>query len=203
MRTNERWLRLVSERGLAAVEGAQPDPISLIESDHDRQLDLCDMLEEVADSLPGAVSAGLARVAGTTLRQGFPAHIRLEEDTLFPLLRCRGAEHPWLGRVLDQLCHEHTTDESYGHEVAEALDILAETGDAANPDMIGYMLRGFFLTQRRHVEWENAVVLPVARELLTEADLDELCRQILDGPAWHMGLATLSDGQNPRLGIRN
>ena len=33
------------------------------------------------------------------------------------------------------------------------------------------MLRGFFEHQRRHIEWENRVLLPLARQTLTRADL--------------------------------
>jgi hypothetical protein len=40
--------------------------------------------------------------------------------------------------------------------------------------MLGYMLRGFFEQQRRHIEWENRVLLPLARRTLTKADLVEL-----------------------------
>ena len=49
-----------------------------------------------------------------------------------------------------------------------------------NPDMLGYMLRGFFETQRRHVAWENAVVMPLAYARLTQDDLRELSRVMLD-----------------------
>jgi hypothetical protein len=40
--------------------------------------------------------------------------------------------------------------------------------------MLGYMLRGYFDSQRRHIAWEDRVVLPVARQVLTSDDLASL-----------------------------
>jgi hemerythrin-like domain-containing protein len=40
--------------------------------------------------------------------------------------------------------------------------------------MVGYMLRSFFESYRRHIHWESAVVLPWARSRLTEEDMEEL-----------------------------
>ena len=40
--------------------------------------------------------------------------------------------------------------------------------------MVGYMLRSFFESYRRHIHWENVVVLPLARARLTREDIEEL-----------------------------
>jgi cytochrome c553 len=40
--------------------------------------------------------------------------------------------------------------------------------------MLGYMLRGFFERYRRHVHWENTLVMPLVRRRLTEDDLANL-----------------------------
>jgi hypothetical protein len=42
--------------------------------------------------------------------------------------------------------------------------------------MVGYMLRSFFESYRRHIAWENTIVLPLARARLTGEDLDKLGR---------------------------
>lgn len=200
MRTNKHWLRLVRERGIVVAGQGQPDPIDLIESDHRLQLELCDILELIADCLPSTVEGSVLETAGSTLRDGFRAHMQFEDTVLFPLLKQRGAEHPMLCSALDQLAHEHVTDEDFSQEVADALDGLQQGGRPTNPDMIGYMLRGFFLCQRRHVEWENAVVLPEARSLLTEEDLDDLCEEILSAPNWRNVHHALADVRSLSLG---
>jgi hemerythrin-like domain-containing protein len=40
--------------------------------------------------------------------------------------------------------------------------------------MLGYMLRGFFERYRRHVHWENTLIMPIARRRLGPEDLEAL-----------------------------
>ena len=40
------------------------------------------------------------------------------------------------------------------------------------------MLRGFFERYRRHVHWENQLVMPLARLRLTRDDLDQLAARL-------------------------
>ena len=150
-----------------------PDPFALIEEDHALQLELCDLLECLADGLPD-FNRAIARSAAAILRQGFKPHLQLEEDMLFPLLRRRAPEGSPLRAIMQQLEAEHAADEGFAHELADELQLLADTGFARNAEMLGYMLRGFFEHQRRHIEWENCVLLPLARQTLTAADLAEL-----------------------------
>jgi hemerythrin-like domain-containing protein len=150
-----------------------PDPLALVLEDHALQLELCDLLECLADGLPDFDRA-IARSAGAILRHGFEPHLQLEEDMLFPLLRRRAPEGAPLRAVMRQLEAEHAADESLAHELADELQLLVDTGLVRNAEMLGYMLRGFFEHQRRHIEWENGVLLPLARQTLTPADLAEL-----------------------------
>ncbi|KUO54408.1 MAG: hypothetical protein APF80_08215 [Alphaproteobacteria bacterium BRH_c36] len=146
----------------------------MLEVDHVLKLELCDALERLADGLPNETDTGLANAAVTVLRRGLPDHIELEERHLFPLLRRRIADDEIFRPVLEQLEYEHEHDDASAIEISEELERLAEVGQARNAEMLGYMLRGFFVTLRRHVYWENAMVLPLARRKLTENDLDEL-----------------------------
>ena len=86
---------------------------------------------------------------------------------LFPLLRRRAPEGSPLRAIMQQLEAEHAADDSFAHELADELQLLADTGLVRNAEMLGYMLRGFFEHQRRHIEWENCVLLPLARQTLT------------------------------------
>lgn len=150
------------------------DPLTVIEDDHTLQLELCDLLEALADGLPRSVNQEWAAFAIEILSESWPAHVALEEDVLFPLLRARAATDATLTEILSRLEQEHVSDEDFAHEIAEELTVLISEGAARNPDMLGYMLRGFFDSQRRHVAWENMVLLPVARRLLGEADLTSM-----------------------------
>jgi hemerythrin-like domain-containing protein len=141
--------------------------------DHALQLELCDLLECLADALPD-FNRAIARSAAEILRHGFKLHLKLEEDVLFPLLRRRTPETSPLRAIMRQLEAEHAADENFAHELADELQLPVDTGVVRNAEMLGYMLRGFFEHQRRHIEWENSVLLPLARQTLTQADLAEL-----------------------------
>ena len=45
--------------------------------------------------------------------------------------------------------------------------------------MVGYMLRGFFEAYRRHIEWENRVVLPLASNKLDADALKKLAKVMI------------------------
>lgn len=156
------------------VRNASIGPIDRIVADHAVQLELCDVLEAIADGLPDMVDKRLVRQVIAILEHGLAPHFRAEEDFLFPLLRLRGASDPSLIAALDQLEAEHLRDDDICAELIEELRNLADRGGPRNADMLGYMLRGFFEGQRRHISWENAVVVPAARRILNQADLAEL-----------------------------
>lgn len=93
---------------------------------------------------------------------------------LFPLLRRRAIDAVPLDAILQRLEAEHAADMDFAGEFADELQLAADRGHARNPEMLGFMLRGFFEQQRRHVEWENRVLLPIARQVLTGEDLGQL-----------------------------
>jgi hemerythrin-like domain-containing protein len=160
----------------AEFGGLRHHPLDLIAHDHALQMQLCDMLEQIADGLPDDVDRCLCREAASALTFDIPLHHRDEELGLFPLLLERGAGAGSMAEVLERLADEHAKDESFATELIESLDALAEGGTAPNPDMLGYMLRGFFESYRRHIQWENTLVLPAARQCLTNGDLERLAR---------------------------
>ncbi len=148
-----------------------PDPIGLIAEEHALQRELCDLLEALADGLPHCFDKALAVIAVSILEGSVPRHMRLEEEALFPLLRERVANEDPLHAAIACLEEEHERDAAALLELSDALKTAASEGLVANPDMMGYMLRGYFEGQRRHIAWEDRVVLPVARAVLTEEDL--------------------------------
>ena len=160
------------------------DPLSALEIDHELQLRLCNLLEHIADGLPGIEDPEVAMVAISVLRTGLEGHTAFEERHLFPLIRYRGSGDPVVEAILTQLEDEHDGDEAFAHELADELERLVSVGTARNPEMLGYMLRGFFVGQRRHIEWENNTILPLARNLLTGEDLMTLRQGLskLPGP---------------------
>jgi hypothetical protein len=53
---------------------------------------------------------------------------------------------------------------------------LAAAGRHENSEMLGSMLRGYLESQRRHINWEESVLVPMARSLLGEEELRGLAR---------------------------
>lgn len=159
------------------------NPIDIIAREHAFQLELNKSLEFIADGLPDQVDRRLVKEVVAILSNGLEAHFQLEEHVLFPLLRRRAGGDAGLVAALDQLVAEHERDQDISAELVDELRVLAERGRPRNAEMLGYMLRGYFEGQRRHIEWENAVVLPAARRLLSTEDLDMVARSIRHRPA--------------------
>jgi hemerythrin-like domain-containing protein len=160
------------------------DPITVICDDHTLQLELCNILEFIADGLPDVSNQALIDLAISILQRAWPTHVALEEQYLFPMLRSRLADSEMTLGILDQLEHEHATDEDVAREVIFALEALQSTSDQFDAAAAGYLLRSFFESQRRHITWENSTVLPLARKVLSAEDLAAMRAAIAasDGP---------------------
>lgn len=151
-----------------------PDPLRILREEHALQSELCDLLEAIADGLPQHFDSSLALVSVSILETGMPSHMRLEEEALFPLLRRRvSGDHP-LHQALECLESEHDRDGASLIEIVDGLKTAISDGEVRNADMLGYMLRGFFESQRRHIAWEEAVLMPVAESVLTAEDLRQM-----------------------------
>ena len=164
-----------------SVEKLSPiarNPLDLLAQAHAVQDQMCDALERIADGLPDEVDRRLCAQVASCLQFDLPVHHHDEEEALFPLLRKRARPEDGLDKILERLAAEHSSDNDFAAEIAEALEKLGQGGRPANPEMLGYMLRGFFERYRRHVHWENTLVMPLARLRLTPEDLDVLQAQM-------------------------
>ena len=164
-----------------------PDPIGFLEEAHREQLRICDMLEEIADSLPLQIDRLKCFCAAGKLRTSVVIH-QLDEDLgLFPTLRRRSNLDPGVRSSLERLEAEHIDDEGFAAEVVDALEDLARGRAVSSVETLAYMLRGFFEGHRRHIAFENEIILPLARKILVESDLLEIEHVMLEnrqkGPA--------------------
>ncbi len=162
----------------ASPEGAGAlrisDPIEFLYGEHDRQLVICAALDHLA-SAPGAPDARetadlILNYADTDM----PLHLRDEEEDLFPRLLERCEPEDGLENLVDQLEHEHETDNALYQRLKGALKTLAEGGTLRHPEVFESDAQAFALLQRRHLNWENGTVLPLARQRLTSQDLEEM-----------------------------
>ncbi len=140
----------------AAYFGDPPDdPLEGLERAHGIQTMLCDLLEQIADSIPGDVDRGLCAKLASELGPVLKTVHRFEENALFPLVETGRADKAQIAATVERLKHEHFDDECFAEELAEALRDLSRTAEPENPDALGYMLRGFFEAMRRHVAFER------------------------------------------------
>ena len=130
-------------------------------SHHKRQLELCERLEQLADSLPANINSqeclSLSWQIYPVVRE---AH-RFEEETLFPLLLEFDSKDIKLADSLERLKFEHWEDESFAEDISLSLrQVISEPGKA-NIEKIAYMLRGFFEGMRRHIAFEAEHLMPI------------------------------------------
>lgn len=101
-----------------------------------------------------------------------PLHIQDEEVDLFPLLLERIHHADSATGMIKQFQSEH----------AQQIELVEEIlSGARNPATHEAFLRSAFVfgeMQLRHMQWENGVLLPLARRRLSEADLQLLGRHM-------------------------
>lgn len=141
-----------------------------IECEHATERRLCDVLERIADRLPGSVDRATAIPAIGVLRKCLKWHITLQERYLLPMLVKRAQAGDSAEALSAQVAAEHTADEALAHDIADQLERAIERGRVENPEMLGYMLHGFFECRRRHLTWEETVILPLAKRRLRGDD---------------------------------
>lgn len=146
--------------------------IDWLESEHRLQQELCEVLEEIADALPGPVEPARVEFATTVLRTSVRRHIAIQTHLLFPVLRQRALESDEIKTLIGQITADNAADEVLAYDTADQLEAAVEKRQAGKPDMLAYMLRGMFEGRRRHIAWEMSVLIPLARERLRPEDLD-------------------------------
>jgi len=128
---------------------------------HRRLLAMCNELEAVADSLPNNVDRQkclrLARALGPLLMEAQ----KLEEGEIFPALLTLDPSQVGLGGTLNQLRFDHQLDLCYAEEVQDMLRSYGEGRRNVSPDAAGFMLRGFFEGLRRHIAFEEHMLVPL------------------------------------------
>lgn len=153
-----------------AVDAIRADPLGYLAHDRAAQRALADLLERIADGLPGADPVA-TRLAAALLRAGFAASAGAPEElALFAAVEPHGPRARAAAAVARR---DHAERGGQAVELAEALDGLAAAGGSQNPETLGLLLRAFFDGLRRRLDWIEATIAPVA-ERLGEGELTRL-----------------------------
>ncbi|WP_420347764.1 hemerythrin domain-containing protein [Pelagibius sp.] len=154
-------------------------PLDYIFADHFRQRTLCNLLEELADA--ATPDEPLTREVIGFLAGDMALHVQDEEEDLFPLLRRRCPPEDEIEAVLSALAREHHADERMARDIVEGLEACMAAGRAPRTDAdLRARLTEFARRQRRHLAVENSIVLPIARNRLTELDLANLTKRMAE-----------------------
>ena len=160
----------------AIPENLLREPIDYLSADHFRQKVVCKFLDDIAFDPAGPEAIRLATLVLAYLDEELPQHIADEEENLFPLLeqRCLAADNA--GRMLSVLSEEHRQDSTLCEEVMVGLRALAEGREPSRGAAFVRAAAAFAEIQRRHLAWEDDVLLPLARARLTAADRRQMGR---------------------------
>lgn len=128
---------------------------------HGRMLQMCDILEEIADALPARVDRGQCRVVGESLMPLLRYGHGYEEKHVFPAFAQGEAQPGTRASTIRRLKHEHIADEGAAQDLTDALLAIGDGKPVDNAEALGFMLRAFFEAQRRHVAFEQEYLLPL------------------------------------------
>lgn len=142
--------------GTLIMTRTQNPELASLRGAYSRLLDICDLLEAIADGLPNHVPQARCQMLAQGIVQQLQATHSLENAVLMPLLAA--SAHAGLRQAAERLAQEHTVDEHAAMEVADVLKDLVAGRNALSADATGYLLRSFFETIRRHVHAERELL---------------------------------------------
>ncbi len=150
------------------------NPLDLIEAEHGRQLRLLLSLERILESEDGVEMTRFAPELLDFFTTDLARHMEHEENCLFPLLKRRCQPTDDLEMIINQLSFEHGLDRDLVEFLVADLGKIAHGHHNAIPARFNINAQAFIETQRRHIQWENRIVLPLAKQRLTTEDMQKL-----------------------------
>lgn len=156
------------------------DPLGLIYAEHYRCRVVCNTLDEIVNRFPALPNAEELQSLLTFFETDLSHHVADEEQTLFPMLSARCEDTDNWDSIGSLLLEEHSADKQLVDQVLVGLRALAEGQPLINSEAFVAAARAMSESQRRHLAWENSVVLPLARKRLTGADLVDLGRAMAE-----------------------
>ncbi len=153
------------------------DPVDWIVDDHLRQRTICHVLERIARNPRHGGTSDLED-ASLYLQDELPLHVADEEDDLVPLLGLRCEIGDRFGEISVALRENHESERKLALAVLPEIRRILAGEPLANPvQFFGNALRLCAII-RRHLVWENAVLVPLARKRLKNPDFPYLAQKM-------------------------
>ena len=165
---------------LPAIGAADPrllaEPLDYLETEHYRMRAVLSLLERFLSEPRSDVRAATAQLAIGFIRSDLALYVSDENEGLFPLLRVRCDVADGLDRILERIAEEPARG------AVVCAGVVRKLGAACRDRAIGKGIRlaveRFVESQRRLLALEDALVLPLARLRLTDADKCWLSRHM-------------------------
>ncbi|GKY89978.1 hemerythrin domain-containing protein [Sinisalibacter aestuarii] len=151
--------------------GLLDTPLDFIVEEHERIRNMCTLIEYIADR-PATHPEIIAQVSAF-VRSELPFLIDDEGGDLLPLMQSRCEPEDEIGRLRTRLDAEHDTALYLLPDALDTLDAL-EAGDTGVTAPSLHLLRNFAAHLHRHLIFENAILIPLARARLTPDDISTL-----------------------------
>lgn len=149
-------------------QGLPVDPLAFLRAEHHRQRQVCRLIDVLAAARrPGR---RMARAAHAYLAGPLEAHMRDEEEELFPLLRRRCPPEDEVDRLLEQLHRDHRANAELGAGIDDVLAALAIGQRCGDREAFTAAARCFTAALATHLAFENGILLPLARRRLGRGD---------------------------------
>jgi hemerythrin-like domain-containing protein len=152
-------------------------PLTLLQNERQAQRQLCSDLEDMANQLRDGIDQSLCRATRECLQEDLPWFHR-HEETFFALLE---REHP-LSSVFAPgvrlAIDEHSIIETYVFDLGEWLDGACRGVRPRNIEAAAYALRCSFDGMRRHLNWEDAMLIPALSTVVTPGNAALLAEQL-------------------------
>ena len=126
---------------------------------------ICAELEAIADSLPTSVNHQMCNQVTQSLLPLIKQAHQFEENQLFPELLKGSGPHLDLAQTIQRLQAEHLSDEDYAEELCSAISSYLADAHHSKAETLGWMLRGFFESKRRHIAFEREYILALVNQL--------------------------------------
>lgn len=151
------------------------DPLVFISEDHLRERQVCAMMDVLATSSTFDRHAVLTVLR--FLNEELNVHIRDEAEDLFPVLARRCTAEDAIETVITRIRTDQVEAMRLLPQIRAALAEYLDTGCDLTAEDRATLIR-FSGHIRRHLVAENAILLPIARARLTDADLCRLSQQM-------------------------
>jgi hemerythrin-like domain-containing protein len=152
------------------------DPLGFIYAEHYRNRIICNTLDAAHPAWQSKLSTQELEAIVEFYAADLPLHVADEEELLFPALRERSKPSDNLPEILALLEAEHRSNQPLVDSVIAGLKELIASGSVGEAELFGQKCQAMSEFQRRHIAWENGVLLPLAKRRLTAGDIADLGR---------------------------